>query len=95
VPLYNCHRCGRTYESEVRHRCPDCGLLRKRRTAAGLTFRDWQIIELIQKGKLNKKISWELHLTEGTIKLYINHIFRKTGTSNRTQLAMWALGQRA
>jgi hypothetical protein len=33
-------------------------LLRKRRTAAGLTFRDWQIIELIQKGKLNKEISW-------------------------------------
>jgi DNA-binding NarL/FixJ family response regulator len=32
-----------------------------------------------------------LHLTEGTVKEYLNRIFRKMGATNRTELAVWAV----
>jgi DNA-binding NarL/FixJ family response regulator len=46
---------------------------------------------LVSRGKLNKEIAFELHLSEGTIKEYLNRIFRKLGATNRTELAVWAL----
>jgi DNA-binding NarL/FixJ family response regulator len=49
------------------------------------------VVHLVSQAKLNKEIAHELHLTEGTIKEYLNRIFRKLGTSNRTELAVWAL----
>jgi DNA-binding NarL/FixJ family response regulator len=55
-----------------------------------LSFREKQIVKLIQQAKLNKEIAYELHLAEGTIKEYLNRIFRKVGTKNRTELAIWA-----
>jgi len=42
-----------------------------------------------------QEIAYELHLTEGTIKEYLNRIFRKLGVSNRTELAVWALTHHA
>lgn len=56
-----------------------------------LSFREKQVVYLVSRAKLNKEIAHELHLTEGTIKEYLNRIFRKLGTSNRTELAVWAL----
>jgi len=40
---------------------------------------------------MNKEIAHELHLSEGTIKDYVNGIFRKLDLKNRTELAIWAL----
>jgi DNA-binding NarL/FixJ family response regulator len=54
-----------------------------------LTPRERQIAALIAAAKANKEIAWELRLTEGTIKEYVNRIFHKTGCGNRTALAMW------
>jgi DNA-binding NarL/FixJ family response regulator len=54
-----------------------------------LSFREKQIIELIQQAKSNKEIAYELCLTVGTVKEYVYHIFRKLGVTNRTQLALW------
>jgi DNA-binding NarL/FixJ family response regulator len=51
------------------------------------------VVNLVSQAKLNKEIAHELHLTEGTIKEYLNRIFRKLGISNRTELAIWALTQ--
>jgi DNA-binding NarL/FixJ family response regulator len=48
-------------------------------------------VDLICKAKLNKEIAYELHLTEGTVKEYLNRIFRKVGATNRTELAVWAI----
>jgi DNA-binding NarL/FixJ family response regulator len=48
-------------------------------------------VRLVSQAKLNKEIAHELHLAEGTIKEYLNRIFRKLGISNRTELAIWAL----
>jgi DNA-binding NarL/FixJ family response regulator len=56
-----------------------------------LSFREKQVISLISRAKLNKEIAYELHLSEGTIKEYLNRIFRKLGVKNRTELAVWAL----
>lgn len=48
-------------------------------------------MQLVCRAKPNKEIASELHLSEGTIKEYLNRIFRKTGVKNRTELAVWAL----
>jgi len=56
-----------------------------------LTLREKQIVELVGQAKLNKEIAYHLHLTEGTIKEYLNKIFRKLGVKNRTELAIWSL----
>ena len=56
-----------------------------------LSFREKQIAQLVCRAKLNKEIAYELCLTEGTIKEYLNRIFRKLEVKNRTQLAIWAL----
>jgi DNA-binding NarL/FixJ family response regulator len=54
-----------------------------------LSFREMQVADLVRQAKLNKEIAYELHLSEGTIKEYLNRIFRKLGTRNRTELALW------
>jgi DNA-binding NarL/FixJ family response regulator len=46
---------------------------------------------LVCQAKLNKEIAYELHLAEGTIKEYLNRIFRKVGVTNRTELAVRSL----
>jgi len=58
-----------------------------------LSSREKQVVKLIQQAKLNKEIAYELNLTEGTIKEYLNRIFRKLGVKNRTELAIWAFSQ--
>jgi DNA-binding NarL/FixJ family response regulator len=45
----------------------------------------------VAQAKLNKEIAYELNLTVGTIKEYLNRIFRKTRVINRTELALWYL----
>jgi len=52
------------------------------------------VVNLVSQAKLNKEIAYELHLSEGTIKEYLNRIFRKLGITNRTELAVWALTHR-
>jgi DNA-binding NarL/FixJ family response regulator len=39
----------------------------------------------LREGWLNKQIGYELGVTEATIKAHITAIFRKLGTTNRTQ----------
>jgi DNA-binding NarL/FixJ family response regulator len=43
----------------------------------------------VAAAKLNKEIAFQLHLSEGTIKEYLNRIFRKLDIANRTELAVW------
>jgi DNA-binding NarL/FixJ family response regulator len=53
-----------------------------------LSFREVQIVELVAQAKTNKEIGYELCLTEGTVKEYLYHIFRKLNVTNRTELAL-------
>ena len=91
----SCYRCGRDFRRDGGRRiCPGCRVPTPRRQKPlnpKLSFREKQVVNLVSQAKLNKEIAHELHLTEGTIKEYLNRIFRKVGTTNRTELAIWAL----
>ena len=92
--LRNCYRCGKEFRGESGKRiCPSCATPKhtSKPLSPALSLREKQVVELICKAKLNKEIAYELHLTEGTIKEYLNRIFRKVGASNRTELAVWAI----
>ena len=91
----SCYRCGGEFSSAGRV-CPACRaprVLTRRLPPAtrDLSFRERQIAQLVCQGKQNKEIAFELHLTEGTIKEYLNRIFRKLDIKNRTGLAVWAI----
>jgi len=53
------------------------------------SVRQLQILELLVAGLLNKEIAHKLHLSEGTIKVFMSVIFAKSGMTNRTELAVW------
>jgi DNA-binding NarL/FixJ family response regulator len=52
-------------------------------------------VDLVRQAKPNKEIAYQLHLSEGTVKEYLNRIFKKLRVSNRTELAVWAMTHRA
>ena len=90
-----CYRCGQEFPTHAARVCSSC---RKPRVASrrapisrDLSFREKQIVELVCQAKLNKEIAFALCLTEGTIKEYLNRLFRKLQVKNRTDLAMWAV----
>jgi DNA-binding CsgD family transcriptional regulator len=91
----NCGRCGDEFRIGGNERiCQACRKPRKLKSeqlVRHLTLREKQIVDLIGQAKLNKEIAYQLHLTEGTIKEYLNKIFRKIGVKNRTELAVWSL----
>ncbi len=99
----NCARCTRDFMdfSEYRNRrvCSDCRVTKRvfkpisSRGLAGkpLSPREQQIVSLVIAGKLNKEIAYILHLTEGTVKVFMSAIFCKAAVSNRTALAVWAM----
>ncbi len=87
--LRSCCRCGREFQSHSRELvCVDC---RKPKVNRALSFREKQIVDLVRQAKANKEIAFELHLSEGTVKEYLNRIFRKLEVKSRTELAIWAL----
>jgi two-component system, NarL family, nitrate/nitrite response regulator NarL len=59
----------------------------KENALAVLTDRERQIVGLVSLGLSNKTIGRQLSVTEGTIKLHLNHIYRKLEIHNRTVLA--------
>ena len=90
--MRSCCRCGNEFESNSRELV--CAACRKPKVSRQLSFREKQIVDLVRQAKANKEIAFELHLSEGTVKEYLNRIFRKLGVKNRTELAIWALSQR-
>jgi DNA-binding NarL/FixJ family response regulator len=63
----------------------------KENVLAVLTDRERQIVRLVSLGLSNKAIGRQLSVTEGTIKLHLNHIYRKLEIHNRTVLASFAM----
>jgi DNA-binding NarL/FixJ family response regulator len=53
----------------------------------GLSNRERQIMRLVSEGLSNKEIGRRLKITDGTIKVHLNHIFQKLVVGNRTALA--------
>lgn len=95
----NCFRCGDEFTATDSARiCPKCRKpVTHERHALPFkppSFRENQVIERVALGLANKEIAAQLHLAEGTIKEYLNRIFRKLKVTNRTELAIWAIAHR-
>jgi DNA-binding NarL/FixJ family response regulator len=56
-----------------------------------LTQRERSVLDLIARGKSNRQIGDELHLTEGTVKGYVSTILAKLKLEDRTQAALFAV----
>ncbi len=56
-----------------------------------LTKTEIEIVEMICWGYSNKEIIKKLKITEQSVKSHLNKIYKKTGVSDRLQLAMFAI----
>jgi two-component system nitrate/nitrite response regulator NarL len=62
------------------------------RLAKKLTQREADIANLVSRGLHNKQIARELHLSEGTVKMHLHHIYEKLQLNGRTELALSVAG---
>lgn len=51
-----------------------------------LTAREIQLVRLAAGGRSNKEMAYDLGLSEGTVKVHLNNIFRKLDISTRAEL---------
>ena len=56
-----------------------------------LTNREWDVARAVCQGVPNKTIARQLGISEKTVKNHLSSIYRRTGISGRTQLAVWAI----
>lgn len=59
----------------------------------GLSHREMQILALLLNGAPNKRIAFDLKISEGTVKVHLKAILKKINVRNRTQAAIWALNR--
>lgn len=59
-----------------------------RKNSARLTPREREIVRAVSRGLKNKEIAELLHITAGTVKVHLMHVFEKTGVKDRFELAM-------
>ncbi|HEY0622799.1 response regulator transcription factor [Sphingomonas sp.] len=62
-------------------------------SGTNLTTREVDILRCLVEGEANKVISRRLSIADATVKVHIKAILRKLHVRNRTQAAIWALGQ--
>jgi len=60
-----------------------------------LTGRETEIADLVSRGLRNKTIAQRLHLSEGTVKMHLHHVYEKLHLGGRTELAWAAHGKAA
>ena len=65
--------------------------LAERMTTPNLTPREIEILRLLVVGKSNKEIGSSLDVTEGTVKVHVNHILAKLGVTGRVEAIMVAV----
>lgn len=68
----------------------DSELQPQARPATRLTRREQQVLMMAMEGLKNREIAAALRTTEGSVKVYLNRVFRKTGARNRYELALVA-----
>jgi DNA-binding NarL/FixJ family response regulator len=56
-----------------------------------LTPREREVLELLAQGRSNKRIAFELGISEKTVKTHVGHLFEKLGVTDRTQAALLAV----
>lgn len=61
---------------------------------ASLTERERSIAGLVVRGLRNREIAERLQMNEGNVKVYLHRIYRKLGVGSRTELLLYARGDR-
>ena len=56
-----------------------------------LTRREREVLVLIAGGRSNKRIAFELGISEKTVKTHVGHVLAKLGVTDRTQAALLAV----
>ena len=56
-----------------------------------LTQRESEVLEQVALGLTNKEIALALGISYETVKEHVQHILRKVGVNDRTQVAVWAV----
>ena len=64
--------------------------LAARMSAPNLTAREKEVLRLMVVGKSNKEIGTSLDVTEGTVKVHVNHILAKLGVAGRVEAILVA-----
>lgn len=59
-----------------------------------LTPTELKVVELVAQGMSNKDIADKLGVSQRTIESHVSNMLNKTGLSNRTELARWAIESR-
>ncbi|WP_320068537.1 response regulator transcription factor [Micromonospora sp. RTGN7] len=68
-------------------------LMKRMRTpGTALTRRETEVLALVADGLSNQAIGTQLHLTEGTVKSHLAHIYTKLGVDSRTAAVATGLG---
>lgn len=57
----------------------------------GLTRRELQVVSAVVEGCTNRDIAGKFSISEDTVKRHLTNIFDKLGTSNRLELALFAI----
>lgn len=57
-----------------------------------LSNRERMILTHLTQGASNKQIARDLNIAEATVKVYVKSLLRKIRVENRTQAAIWAIG---
>lgn len=58
-----------------------------------LTGRETEIADLVSRGLRNKVIAQRLHVSEGTVKMHLHHVYEKLHLGSRAELAWAAHGK--
>jgi DNA-binding NarL/FixJ family response regulator len=56
-----------------------------------LTKREQEVLELVAKGRSNKRIAFELGIAEKTVKAHVGRLLQKLGVADRTEAAVKAV----
>ncbi len=59
-------------------------------TAAGLTPRELDVVQLVARGRTNAEVASALFISLGTVKAHLGSITAKLGARNRVEIAAWA-----
>jgi DNA-binding NarL/FixJ family response regulator len=55
-----------------------------------LSGREAEVLALVAKGLANKQVARTLGISEHTVKVHLNNVYRRIGVNDRTSAALWA-----
>ena len=61
------------------------------KTDQALDARSERILELLSRGSSSRDLAEKLGYQEGTMRVYLHHLYRKIGVANKTEAVIWHL----